>query len=159
MYADHAWSSSWDSPWRSSSPSPAPPARAQAGGTQPFLAGLSSQEQPVLLRFNADGTVLARALTTLRVTCTSGARFYLPDGFTNLDVSSLRHFHTSYDLPPQTVSATTSLAVSGSMSGQVDRTATRASGTWRVTTVERNPATNAVTDTCASGVMHFSVHR
>jgi hypothetical protein len=134
-------------------------ARTAASGTQPFLAGLTSQQQPILLRFNADGSVLARALTTLRLKCTSGASFYLPDGFTSLDVTSLRHFRTSYSLPPANQDATTAVALSGSMTGQIDRTASKASGTWRMTAVETNPTTKAVTDTCASGLVHFSVHR
>jgi len=137
----------------------APATRSLAAGPQPFLAGLTSQQQPILLRFNADATVLQRALTTLHLTCTSGNAFYLPDDFANLPVSSLRHFRTSFTLPPQSVDATTSLALSGSMSGQVDKTGTRASGTWRLTAVETNPTTNAVTDTCASGLLRFSVHR
>jgi hypothetical protein len=140
---------------------PVAPAHALrlAAGPQPLLAGITPQQQPIVLRFNADASVLSRALTTLHLKCTSGASFYLPDGFTNLDVSALRHFRTTYSLPPQPVDATTTIALSGSMSGQVDKTGTRASGTWRMTEVETNPTTNAVTDTCASGVVRFSVHR
>jgi hypothetical protein len=137
----------------------ASPQAALAAGPQPFLAGLSSQQQPVLLRFNADASALTRALTTLRFTCTSGASFFQPDDFSNLRVSTLRHFRSSFSVPPQTVNATTSIALSGAIGGQVDKTHSRASGTWQQTLVERNPATNAVTDTCTSGVMRFSVHR
>ena len=64
---------------------------ALAAGPQPFLAGPTSQQQPVLLRLSADGRTVTRALTTLRIHCTpSNATFFLPDGFTNVRVSTLR---------------------------------------------------------------------
>jgi hypothetical protein len=133
-------------------------APASAAGPQPFLAGLTSQTQPVILRFSPDGTVLARAYTTLHMKCTSGATFYVPDNFANLDVSKLRHFGDAFSVPP-TTQGDTSGAVTGSITGQVDRTGTRVSGTWRQTLVERNVATQAITDTCTSGLVHFSAHR
>jgi len=133
--------------------------RRFVAGPQPFLAGLTAQQQPVLLRLDNSASVLRRAFTTVHVTCTSGARFYQPDQFDNVEISSLRHFHTSYTLPPQTADATTTVQPSGSLTGQVDRTGTRASGTWRLTFVERNATTKAVTDTCTSGLMRFSARR
>jgi len=133
---------------------------ALAAGPQPFLAGVTSQQQPVLVRMSADGRTVARAITTLHLHCTSGASFYLPDGFTTTRVSALRRFRLTYALPAQSVDATTSITVSGSFGGQVDRTGTRVSaGTWSMTTVEKNPTTGAVTDTCTSGLVHFSAHR
>ncbi|MEA2383701.1 MAG: hypothetical protein QOH72_3672 [Solirubrobacteraceae bacterium] len=135
------------------------PASDATTAPQAFLAGLSSQQQPVLVRFSVDGTAVARALTTLHFTCTSGADFYQPDEFRKLRLSTRRHFRASFTLPPQTVDPTTSVVVSGSVIGQVDRAHSRASGTWRQTAVERNPSTNAVTDTCNTGLISFSVHR
>ena len=133
---------------------------ALAAGPQPFLPGLTSQQQPVLLRLSADGRTVSRALTTLRLHCTSGATFFVPDGFTNVRVSTLRRFRLSYALPPQPVDATTSVTLSGSFAGQVDRTRTRISGgTWSMTQVVTNPTTGAVTDTCTSGLVRFSAHR
>jgi hypothetical protein len=133
---------------------------ALAAGPQPFLAGLTSQQQPVLLRLSADGRTVSRAFTTLRLHCTSGAGFYLPDSFQNTRVSTLRRFRLTYSLPPQSVDATTSITLSGSFAGQVDRTSTRVSGgTWSMTEVEKNPTTGAVTDTCTSGLVRFSAHR
>lgn len=132
---------------------------ALAAGPQPFLAGLTSQQQPVLLRLSADGRTVTRALTTLRVHCTSGTTFYLPDGFANTRVSTLRHFRATYSLPPQSVDATTSVTLSGSFGGQVDRTGTRVSGgTWSMTQVIKNPTTGAVTDTCTTGLVRFNAH-
>src|SRR4051795_4671742 len=69
---------------------------ALAAGPQPFLAGLTSQQQPVLVRLSADGRTVARALTTLHLHCTSGATFYQPDGFANTHVSTLRRFRITY---------------------------------------------------------------
>ena len=100
---------------------------ASAAGPQPFLAGLTSQTQPVILRLSPDGSLVARAYTTLHLKCTSGAAFYLPDSFTNLDVSKLRHFTTTYSLPPAP-NGDTSIALSGSLNGQVDRTGSRHTG-------------------------------
>ena len=85
---------------------------ASAAGPQPFLAGLTSQTQPVILRLSPDGSLVARAYTTLHLKCTSGAAFYLPDSFTNLDVSKLRHFTTTYSLPPAP-NGDTSIALNG----------------------------------------------
>ena len=132
-----------------------------AAGPQPFLAGLTSQQQPVLLRLSADGRTVTRALTTLRIHCTpSNATFFLPDGFRNVRVSTLRRFRVTFTQPPQTVDATTTLTPSGSFSGQVDRTRTRVSGgTWSLTLVQKNSTTGAVTDTCTSGLVRFSAHR
>jgi hypothetical protein len=133
---------------------------ALAAGPQPFLAGVTSQQQPVLVRLSADGRTVARAPTTVHLHCTSGATFYQPDGFTNTRVSTLRRFRITYALPSQSVDATTSVTLSGSFAGQVDRTATRVSGgTWSMTAVEKNPTTGAVTDTCTSGLVRFSAHR
>jgi hypothetical protein len=36
-------------------------------GPQPFLPGLTSQQQPVLVRMSADGRTAARAVTTLHL--------------------------------------------------------------------------------------------
>jgi hypothetical protein len=135
------------------------PAEIAATAPQSFLAGLTSQQQPVLVRFSADGGAVARALTTLHFSCTSGDAFFQPDEFRNLRVSSLRHFRASFSAPPQTVDPTTSIVLSGSIAGQVDKARTRVSGTWRETAELRDPATNAATDTCTSGVISFSVHR
>ena len=134
---------------------------ALAAVPQPFLAGLTSQQQPVLLRLSADGRTVTRALTTLRIHCTpSNATFFLPDGFTNVHVSTLRRFRTTFTEPPQTLDPTTTLTASGSFSGQVDRTRTRVSGgTWSLTLVQKNSMTGAVTDTCTSGLVRFSAHR
>lgn len=133
---------------------------ALAAGLQPFLPGVTSQQQPVLVRLSADGRTVSRALTTLHLHCTSGVTFYLPDSFTNTHVSTLRHFRLTYSLPPQSVDATTSITLSGSFAGQVDRTGTRVSGgTWSMTSVAKNPSTGAVTDTCTSGLVRFSAHR
>ena len=132
---------------------------AQIGTPQPFLAGVTSQEQPMLLRFSADGRVVTRALTTVNLRCTSGSDFWLPDSFGNVPVSSRRRFRASYSEPPRQVTATLSIAVSGLLSGQVDRAGTRASGTWRMTFVERDPTTNAVKDTCTTNLLRFSVRR
>jgi hypothetical protein len=135
-------------------------APALAAGPQPFLAGVTSQQQPVLVRMSADGHTVARAITTLHLHCTSGLTFYLPDGFTNTHVSTLRHFRVTYSLPPQSVDATTSVTLSGSFGGAVDRTATRVSGgTWSMTQVVKDPTTGAVTDTCTSGLVRFNAHR
>jgi hypothetical protein len=132
---------------------------ALAAGPQPFLAGVTSQQQPVLLRLSADGHTVTRALTTLHLHCTSGVAFYLPDGFTSIHVSTLRHFRVTYSLPPQSVDATTSVTLSGSFGGQVDRTGTRVSGgTWSMTQVVKNPTTGAVTDTCTTGLVRFNAH-
>jgi hypothetical protein len=135
------------------------PAEIAATAPQPFLAGLTSQQQPVLVRFSADGGSVARILTTLHFSCTSGDRFYQPAEFRSLRISSLRHFRATFTLPPQTVDPTTSLVLSGSITGQVDSGHSRASGTWRQTAEFRNPTTNAATDTCTTGVISFSVHR
>jgi hypothetical protein len=133
---------------------------ALAAGPRPFLAGLTSQQQPVLLRLSADGRTVSRALTTLRLHCTSGATFFLPDEFINVHVSTLRRFRVTYALPPESIDATTSIAQSGSFAGRVDRTATRVSGgTWSITQVVKDPTTGAVTDTCTSGLVRFSAHR
>ncbi len=137
-------------------PASAVPADA---GTQPYLAGLSSQQQPVLLRLTADHRVLTTARTTLRLKCTSGGSFYLPDDFTNVTVTSDRRFKESFNLPPQAVDATKTVEFSGAFAGRVTRAGTRATGTWQLTTVERDPTTSAVTDTCTPGSTHFTVHR
>ena len=136
-------------------------APAVAAGPQPFLAGLTSQQQPVLLRLSADRRTVARALTTLRMHCTpSGDTFFMPDEFRNIRVSTLRRFRVTFSEPAQMVDATTSITPSGSFGGQVDRTGTRVSGgTWSLTFVEKNTTTGAVTDTCTSGLVRFNAHR
>src|SRR3954447_10666907 len=133
---------------------------ALAAGPQPFLAGLTSQQQPVLVRLSADGRTVARALTTLHLHCTSGATFYQPDGFANTHVSTLRRFRIPSPLPPQAVDATTSVTLSGSFAGQVDRTATRVSGgTWSMTATKKTPPTGPSPNPCTSGLARFSAHR
>jgi hypothetical protein len=135
------------------------PTRALAPGPQPFLAGLTSQDVPVLLRFSRDGSILTRAVTTLHLRCTSGAAFWSPDGFSNVTVTSRRTVRVRFELPPQANDDGTTTVVSGGMDARVDRTASRASGTWQSTLVEKDTATAAVKDTCTTGVVRFSVHR
>ena len=125
---------------------------------QPFLAGLTSQTEPMLVRMSPDRTTVAHVYSTLQLNCTSGGVIFLPDNVSDVHVSTLRHFSQTFSIPP-TTSGATSIAISGSFRGQVDRTGTRVSGTTQMTVVQRDPTTNAVADTCASGVVTFSAHR
>jgi membrane peptidoglycan carboxypeptidase len=135
------------------------PVAARPDASQQWLAGLSSQQQPTLFRFTADRRVLTRGLTTLRLSCTSGGRFYLPDSFVNVTVSSQRRFKEQFTTPPQTVDPTTSVSVADSIDGRVNRAGTKVSGTWQMTWTETDPTTNAVKDTCTTGAITFSARR
>jgi len=148
-----------------SQPAPVPvalrataPTLALAAGAQPFLAGLTSQDMPVLLRFSKDHSILTRAVTTMHLKCTTGNNFWTPDGFTNLTVSSTRTFRPRYELPPQPAGDGSTMLWSGALNGKVDRTGTRASGTWQITLVVKDTTTAAVTDTCTTGAVRFSAH-
>jgi hypothetical protein len=70
-------------------------------------------------------------------------------------VSTKRKFGASFGPDTQRFDDGTSADFEGSISGALNRTRSRVSGTWRVKVTEYNSA-GAVTDTCDSGSVRWT---
>jgi hypothetical protein len=64
------------------------------------LAGITSQDLPIVLRVARTGRTLTRALAALDVRCTSGDELVIPDEFRRLPVSASGRFATKYSCRP-----------------------------------------------------------
>jgi hypothetical protein len=123
------------------------------------LAGITSQDLPIVLRFSRNGRALTRALTALHLRCTSGDELVIPDDFRRLPVSPTGRFATRYRLPPSAPQDNTTVALSGFIRGRLSGTRRTARGSWSATLVFRDATTGTVSDTCSSGTVRFRVTR
>ena len=127
-------------------------AAASAGVT---YGGVTSQGWPVVIQFVQKQRRVGQAVIGLSVRCTSGAVANLSDRFIDLPVSTKRRFGASFGPDTQRFDDGTSADFEGSISGALNRTRSKVSGTWRFKVTEYNSA-GAVTDTCDSGSVRWT---
>jgi hypothetical protein len=118
------------------------------------LGGVTAQGGPVVLEMSRNGRQVVRAVSSLRLTCTSGAIFTLFDGYQKLPVKN-RKFSLSFG--PQVVRNAdgTTTDLEGSISGTLNKARSRATGRWQFKGTDRDAA-GVVTDTCDSGAISWS---
>lgn len=129
-------------------------AAGQAAGV--VYGGVTAQDFPVVLETSRRGRLVARATIAIELTCTSGQIVRLPDGYRRLTVRRNGKFSASFGPETRRNPDGTSVDFEGSVSGRFNSSRSRASGTWTFKGTERDAA-GAVTDTCDSGTVRWSV--
>jgi hypothetical protein len=110
-------------------------AQGLAGGpssSTTALGGFTSQGWPVVLEVARGGRLVAVAATGLELTCSSGQRFPIEDGWSLLDVGPNGAVRVADQIPPssgQTVSLT---GGSHSLTGRLNRDRSTFRGVWRL---------------------------
>lgn len=120
---------------------------ANVGNT---YGGVTAQGMPVIVDMTATRRQVVRAVVAIRLDCTAGGTATVPDKYTRLPVTKSGRFRVSFGPVTQRNDDGTTTDFQGSMSGRLNSTKTRISGTWRFTFTDHD-ASGAVTDTCSSG--------
>lgn len=129
---------------------------ASAGVRTPSAAvgntygGLSAQGQSLFVDMNATRRKVVRSALTLELTCTSGSEFWFKDKYFDLSVSRRGTFRTSFGPVTERNADGTTSDYQGRITGALNDTRTRLTGTWRIVVTEHDAA-GALTDTCDSG--------
>lgn len=119
-----------------------------------MFGGTTSQDFPVVLETAKKGKQVARATIAIRMTCTAGGSFTMPDFFRRLSVSRSGKFGDTFG--PETVrNDATTTDLEGSVSGRFNSSRTRVSGKWAIKATFHDAA-GVVTDTCDSGSISWS---
>jgi hypothetical protein len=135
--------------------------KPKLGGTS--FGGLTPQQWPVVIQVSRNLRSVTRALIGLDETCTpSGDDFSTNDFYGGrrdlfLKMNRAHKFAAAFGpvsnpSPPAGMAET----AQGSIAGKINRTLTKASGTWQLTFVFKNATSGAVIDTCDSGVVHWT---
>lgn len=126
---------------------------ASAGGT--VYGGDTAQDFPVVIETSKNGRKVVQATIAIRLTCTSGGAFTLPDGYGGMSVSKKRKFRTSFGPVTNRNDDGTTTDFEGTISGAFNKSRTKASGTWSLKATDHDAA-GAITDTCDSGSVRWT---
>ena len=118
------------------------------------FGGVSQQGNPVVVDMNSTRRHVGRIVGAIDLTCTSGTSGTLTDKYVDLDVSRRGRFGVAFGPVTQRNDDGTTTDVRVRVTGALNDTKTRLSGTWRITLTDRDAA-GAVTDTCDSGVVSW----
>jgi hypothetical protein len=119
------------------------------------LGGSSEQRWPVVFEMNSSKTQVDEALAGLSLPCAQGGELSFSDGYRNLSLNN-RRFGASFGPEPSALPNGGSVEFSGAIDGRFKKGKRKASGTWQLTAVEKDPA-GAIVDTCDSGEVEFTV--
>jgi hypothetical protein len=128
------------------------PAKTRATGA--VLGGFSAQDFPVVVEMNKTGKRLAQVGIAIRLTCTAGGAFTVPDRYRDLKVSKKGRFSISFTNTVRNADGTTT-DLAGSVAGTINKARTRAKGTWSLKATDHDVA-GAVTDTCDAANISWS---
>ena len=126
--------------------SPAPAATAIAARASTY-GGTTAQGFPVVVDLSATGRQVVRAVAGIRMTCTSGGVFTLPDSYVRVSVSKTGRFRAAFGPLTDRNSDGTTTDFQGSMTGAFNAARSKVSGKWSLTATLHD-ATGAMTDTC-----------
>lgn len=112
------------------------------------LGGFTSQGWPVVLELGGAGKLVTQTAVGLDMTCTSGDKFSVEDGWQVLDIAKNGKLQTTEQLPPVQTQGTT-LTGSHSLTGRFDRHRSTFRGVWRLQL--NYTAADGTTDQCQSG--------
>jgi hypothetical protein len=113
------------------------------------LGGFTSQGWPIVLELGRGGKLVTVAAAGMDMTCASGDRFSVEDGWQLLDIAKNGKIHASEQIPPGQGQAATLTGGSHSLTGRFDRHRLTFRGTW---TLQLNfKAADGTTDQCQSG--------
>jgi hypothetical protein len=121
---------------------------AAAAGT--VYGGATSQDLPVVIELNKRRTKVVRAHVALRLSCTAGGSTTQSDVYKGVKVSKKGKFSSAFGPVVNRNDDATTTDVQGSISGKLNATRTKVSGTWQLK-LTFHDAAGAVTDTCDSG--------
>jgi hypothetical protein len=127
---------------------------AGAGGV--VYGGLTTPNGfPVVIEVSKNRRQIVRATIGIRLQCSSGGTFTVPDEYTKVPVSKKGKFAVAFG--PETVrnSDGTTSDFEGSFTGAFNAARTKVSGKWQSKETDHD-GTGAVTDTCDSGVVNWS---
>jgi hypothetical protein len=110
---------------------------------------------PVVIEVSKSRKQIVRATAAIRLRCSSGGSFTIPDSFDKLKVSKKGKFGVSYGPETFRNDDGTTDDVEGSISGAFNAARTKVSGKWQ-SKLTHHDATGAVVDTCDSGVVSWS---
>jgi hypothetical protein len=125
-------------------------ARTPNAATGNTYGGVTPQGEPIVVVMTANRRKVVRALTVLDMTCTSGDTGLVTDGYRQLSVSKKGRFGYTFGPTTERNDDGTTSDFLGRVSGKLNPSKTKITGTWSYTITERD-ATGAVTDTCTSG--------
>jgi hypothetical protein len=106
-----------------------------------------------MVEVNKSGRKIVRMHTGLRMQCTSGGVFAMPDNWTNLRVSKQRKFTASFGPEVERNDDGTTTDGEGTVSGKFNSSRSSVSGTWSLKLTHRDAA-GTVMDTCDSGIVN-----
>jgi hypothetical protein len=110
---------------------------------------------PVVIEVSKNGHQIMRASVAIRLQCSAGGFFTVPDSYIKLPVNKKGKFGVAYG--PETVRNDdgTTTDFEGSIGGAFNAARTKVSGTWQTKTTDHD-GTGAATDTCDSGTVSWS---
>ena len=127
---------------------------AAAGGL--VYGGLTKGDAfPIVIEVSKNRRQVVRATIGLRLRCSSGGLFTVPDSFVRMPVTKTGKFGATFG--PETIrnpDGTTS-DLEATVAGKFNASRTKVSGTWHSKDTEHDN-TGAVTDTCDSGTVSWS---
>jgi hypothetical protein len=135
--------------------------KPKLGGTS--FGGLTPQGWPVVIQVSRNLKHMTRAIIGLDENCTPSMDLFGTSDFYGgrrdlfIPMNRSHKFSAAFGpvSNPQPPAGTTETA-QGSISGKLNRTLTKASGTWQLVFVTKNATTGAVVDTCDSGLVHWT---
>jgi hypothetical protein len=129
--------------------------RAQSAATVGAVyGGFTAQDFPVVVVVNKSRSRAVRAGIAIRMSCTSGSTFTLPDSYKDLKISKKGRFSSSFSNTNRNDDGTTT-DFEGSVSGALNRARTKVKGTWTIKATDHDAA-GAVTDTCDGGTISWT---
>jgi hypothetical protein len=118
------------------------------------FGGVSQQGNPVVVDLNSTRRKVVRIVGAMDLTCTSGASGTLTDKYTDISVSRRGKFSVAFGPVTQRNDDGTTTDVQVRVTGALNDTKTRLSGTWRIILTDHDAA-GALTDTCDSGLVSW----
>jgi hypothetical protein len=133
----------------------AAPSGALAAGT-PFMGGLTSQHEPVVVQLSRDARVVRHANIALDLHCSDGTEFTFTDSDSDLPVSRAGRFGRHLDTGRFDNGDGTTGRVQATVHGRVRAGGADVRGTWTMTITEDDGTQQSV---CSSRTVRFHVHR
>lgn len=127
---------------------------SSAATTGVVFGGLTAQQWPVMVELSKNGRQVVRAASGLRLNCTSGGFYNVPDRYARLTVKN-RKFSFRFGPTTERNADGTTTDFEGSISGSINKARSKVSGRWQLKATEHDAA-GAVTDTCDSGSVSWS---
>jgi hypothetical protein len=130
------------------------PARSSAAAAGVVYGGVTPAGFGLMVEVNKSGRKIMRMHTGLRMQCTSGGVFAMPDNWTNLRVSKQRKFSASFGPEVERNDDGTTTDGEGTVSGKFNSSRSSVSGKWSLKLTHRDAA-GTVMDTCDSGIVNW----